>query len=91
MHNVALEPDEFTQDIMMTFVERAAAIRDRQVEPEIDNMLKITNEARKLALDPKLIDNDAPMSRKVEACAENVYNIYKNTTETRGTQLVFCD
>lgn len=91
MHNVALEPDEFTQDIMMTFVERAAAIRDRKVEPEIDNMLKITNEARKLALDPKLIDNDAPMSRKVEACAENVYNIYKNTTETRGTQLVFCD
>lgn len=91
MHNVALEPDEFTQDIMMTFVERAAAIRDRQVEPEIDNMLKITNEARKLALDPKLIDNDAPMSRKVEACAENVFNIYKNTTETRGTQLVFCD
>ena len=91
MHNVALEPDEFTQDIMMTFVERAAAIRDRQVEPEIDNMLKITNEARKLAFDPKLIDNDAPMSRKVEACAENVYNIYKNTTETRGTQLVFCD
>lgn len=91
MHNVALEPDEFTQDIMMTFVERAAAIRDRQVEPEIDNMLKITNEARKLALDPKLIDNHAPMSRKVEACAENVYNIYKNTTETRGTQLVFCD
>lgn len=91
MHNVALEPDEFTQDIMMTFVERAAAIRDRQVEPEIDNMLKITNEARKLALDPKLIDKDAPMSRKVEACAENVYNIYKNTTETRGTQLVFCD
>ena len=70
MHNVALEPDEFTQDIMMTFVERAAAIRDRQVEPEIDNMFKITNEARKLALDPKLIDNDAPMSRKVEACAE---------------------
>lgn len=91
MHNVALEPDEFTQDIMMTFVERAAAIRDRQVEPEIDNMLKITNEARKLALDPKLIDKDAPMSRKVEACAENVFNIYKNTTETRGTQLVFCD
>lgn len=91
IHNVALEPDEFTQDIMMTFVERAAAIRDRQVEPEIDNMLKITNEARKLALDPKLIDNHAPMSRKVEACAENVYNIYKNTTETRGTQLVFCD
>ncbi|MFQ8924373.1 MAG: SNF2-related protein [Hominilimicola sp.] len=91
MHNVALEPDEFTQDIMMTFVERAAAIRDRLVEPEVDNMLKITNEARKLALDPKLIDNDAPMSRKVEACAENVYNIYKNTTETRGTQLVFCD
>lgn len=91
MHNVALEPDEFTQDIMMTFVERAAAIRDRQVEPEIDNMLKITNEARKLALDPKLIDNHAPMSRKVEACAENVYNIYKNTTKTRGTQLVFCD
>lgn len=91
MHNVALEPDEFTQDIMMTFVERAAAIRDRLVEPEVDNMLKITNEARKLALDPKLIDNDAPMSRKIEACAENVYNIYKNTTETRGTQLVFCD
>ena len=91
MHNVALEPDEFTKNIMMTFVERAAAIRDRLVEPEADNMLKITNEARKLALDPKLIDNDAPMSRKIEACAENVYNIYKNTTETRGTQLVFCD
>ena len=91
MHNVALEPDEFTQDIMMTFVERAAAIRDRLVEPEVDNMLKITNEARKLALDPKLISEDAPMSRKVEACAENVYNIYKNTTETKGTQLVFCD
>lgn len=66
MHNVALEPDEFTQDIMMTFVERAAAIRDRLVEPEVDNMLKITNEARKLALDPKLIDNDAPMSRKLK-------------------------
>ncbi len=54
MHNVALEPDEFTQDIMMTFVERAAAIRDRQVEPGSTICLKSQTRARKLALDLNL-------------------------------------
>lgn len=91
INNETLDADDFTLDMMMTYVDRAAAIRDRRVEPDEDNMLKITNEARKLALDPQLIDISAPLSRKIEQCAENVYNIYMHTTERKGTQLLFCD
>ncbi len=91
MHNVALEADEFTLEEMMNYVDRAKDIRDKKVQPEEDNMLKITNEARRLALDPKLIDNNAPDSVKLQACAENVYNIYNQTMGTKGTQIVFCD
>lgn len=91
MHNVALEADEFTLEEMMNYVDRAKDIRDKKVQPEEDNMLKITNEARRLALDPKLIDNNAPDSVKLKACAENVYNIYNQTMGTKGTQIVFCD
>lgn len=91
IHNIALEADEFTLAEMMSYVDRATAIRDRLVQPEEDNMLKITNEARRLALDPKLIDNSAPDSIKINSCAENVYDIYCRTQDIKGAQLIFCD
>lgn len=90
-HNIALEADEFTLEEMMSYVERAKDIRNGNVNPEEDNMLKITNEARKLALDPQLICEEAAPSRKLEACAENVFSIYNATENIKGTQLIFCD
>lgn len=91
MHNIALEADEFTLDTMMTYVERAKDIRNGAVEPEEDNMLKITNEARKLALDPQLISPQAEASQKLASCADSVAAIYNRTTNIKGTQLIFCD
>lgn len=91
VHNEVVEPDEFIAFEMMKYVERAAAIRSGTIDPSEDNMLKITNEARKLALDPQLIDPDAPQSRKIELCADNIYKEYTAANDIKGTQLVFCD
>jgi len=89
----ASEPNEFIQDVMMEFVERAERIRNGMVDPSSDNMLKITNEARLLGTDPRLLDinsiND-PAS-KVNQCIENIYEEYLKSQDIKGTQIVFCD
>ncbi|WP_049785859.1 DEAD/DEAH box helicase family protein [Clostridium cellulovorans] len=90
---VASEPSEFTKDIMQDFVTRAERIRNGAVDPAFDNMLKITNEARILGTDPRLLvssaDND-PES-KVNKCIENIYEEYIKSQDIKGTQIVFCD
>ncbi|MCD8214323.1 MAG: helicase, partial [Clostridiales bacterium] len=92
-HNIATEPSRFQQDMVSDLAVRAKRIRDRQVRPEEDNMLKVTNEGRKLALDQRIANPllpDDPGS-KVNACIDNVFDIWKNTAEERSTQLIFCD
>lgn len=73
--------------------ERAEAIRKREVDSKTDNMLKITNEGRKLALDQRLLNNMLPdyEDSKVNTCANNIYKIWEETKDTKATQLVFCD
>ncbi|ERI90691.1 helicase protein [Clostridiales bacterium oral taxon 876 str. F0540] len=90
---VSSEPNEFIQDTMMEFVERAESIRNGMVDPSSDNMLKITNEARLLGTDPRLLDINAendPAS-KVNQCIENIYEEYLKSSDIKGTQIVFCD
>lgn len=84
---------EFTKDIMASFVERASDIRNGSVDPRIDNMLKITNEARLLGLDPRLLFADAPNEpdSKVNQCIEHVYEEYLENNLNKGTQIIFCD
>lgn len=89
----ASEPNEFIQDMMIEFVERAERIRNGMVDPSSDNMLKITNEARLLGTDPRLLDINAvndPAS-KVNQCIENIYEEYLKSKDIKGTQIVFCD
>ncbi len=90
---VVTKPSEFQKQILETFVERADKVRSRSVLPEQDNMLKITNDGRKMALDQRLIDDllpDNPES-KLNKCNDNVFKIWEETKEIKGTQLIFCD
>ena len=90
---VKLPPSELQRQMVAALGERAEAVRNRLVAPNEDNMLRITNDGRKLALDQRLIDPNLPENPndKVHACAENVYRIWNDTKEKRLTQLVFCD
>ena len=86
-------PSDFQRDLVADLGERAEAVRNREVEPREDNMLKITSDGRKLALDQRLSDPmlpDDPES-KVNACVRNVLQVWRDTEEIKGTQLVFCD
>lgn len=90
---VLTKPTEEQKDILLGLGIRAEAVRDRKVEATVDNMLKITNDGKKLALDQRLINEllpDDPDS-KVNACIKNIYNIWEKSIENRSTQLVFCD
>lgn len=92
-HNIAVKPSEEQKEIVAEFAKRAEAIRNENVDPTVDNMLKITNDGRKLALDQRLIDptlGDNPHS-KVNACIDNVIRIYEDTKDKKSTQLIFCD
>ena len=91
--NVALPPSPQQKQMVADLADRAEEIRAGNVDPTEDNMLKVTNDGRKLALDQRLIDPDLPENPndKVHACAENVYRIWNDTKEKRLTQLVFCD
>ena len=91
--NVALPPSHQQKQMVADLADRAEEIRAGNVDPTEDNMLKVTNDGRKLALDQRLIDPNLPENPndKVHACAENVYRIWNDTTEKRLTQLVFCD
>jgi N12 class adenine-specific DNA methylase len=92
-HNVKVSPSEIQSQMVASLAERAEKVRARAVEPNIDNMLKITNDGRKLALDQRLIDPMLPddPDSKVNACVDNVYRIWENHADTKAAQLVFCD
>ena len=91
--NVALPPSPQQKQMVADLADRAEEIRAGNVDPTEDNMLKVTNDGRKLALDQRLIDPNLPENPndKVHACAENVYRIWNDTKEKRLTQLVFCN
>ena len=92
-HNIKTKPSEIQTEMVASLAKRVEKVRARLVEPNIDNMLKITNDGRKLALDQRMIDPmlpDDPES-KVNACVDNVYRIWEEHADTKATQLVFCD
>lgn len=92
-HTVITKVSDEQKEILETFVERAERVKTRSVEPTEDNMLKITNDGKKLALDIRLFNpnaDDLPGS-KVNKCVDNVLNIYKETEESKSTQVIFCD
>ncbi|MCX7748219.1 MAG: DEAD/DEAH box helicase family protein [Clostridia bacterium] len=90
---VASEPIEFTLDEIANYGERAERIRNGNVDPSIDNMLKITTEARLLGTDPRLIypNADDDPNSKLNKCVDNIYQQYMNSIDIKGTQIVFCD
>lgn len=92
-HNVVIEPSEIQKELVKDLSERAEKIRNRMVDSSVDNMLKITNDGRKLALDQRLTNDmleDFEHS-KVATCADNIYSIWDKTSEEKSAQLVFCD
>ena len=92
-HNIKTKPSEIQTDMVAGLAKRAEKVRARLVEPNIDNMLKITNDGRKLALDQRLIDPMLPddPDSKVNACVDNVYRIWEEHADTKAAQLLFCD
>lgn len=92
-HNVAVKPSDIQKEMVEGLGKRAEAIRKKQVDSKTDNMLKITNKGRKLALDQRLLNELLPdfESSKVNICADNIYDIWEKYKEQKSTQLVFCD
>ena len=92
-HNVVIEPSEIQKELVKDLSKRAEKIRNRMVDSSVDNMLKITNDGRKLALDQRLTNDmleDFEHS-KVATCADNIYSIWDKTSDDKSAQLVFCD
>jgi N12 class adenine-specific DNA methylase/predicted nucleotidyltransferase len=91
--NVVLKPSDYQKEMIQSLAKRAKAVRDRLVEPYQDNMLKITNDGRKLALDQRLINDLLPDNEnsKASVCVEKAFEIWEQTKEQRSTQLIFCD
>ena len=92
-HNIKTKPSEIQTEMVAGLAKRAEKVRARLVKPQSDNMLKITNDGRKLALDQRLIDPMLPddPNSKVNACVDNVYRIWEEHADTKAAQLVFCD
>lgn len=92
-HNIKTKPSEIQTKMVAALASRAEKVRARLVEPNVDNMLKITNDGRNLALDQRMIDPMLPddPNSKVNACIDNVYRIWEEYADTKATQLVFCD
>ena len=92
-HNVVLKPSAYQVEMVKDLSERAERVRNRMVDSSVDNMLLITNDGRKLALDQRLINPMLPDDEngKVSACAKNVFEIWQRTAEQKSTQMVFCD
>lgn len=92
-HNEVAEPTQFQKDMVADLGERAEEVRKRTVDPSVDNMLKITNDGRKLALDQRMINPMLPddETSKVSVCADRVYDIWKDTADRKAAQLLFCD
>ena len=91
--NIVLKPSEYQQDMVQSLADRAEAVRDRKVQPNIDNMLKITNDGRKLALDQRLINDMLPdeENSKATTCVDKAFEIWEHTKEQKSAQLIFCD
>ena len=92
-HNEVIKPSRFQEDMVDSFAERAEKVRNGMVDATVDNLLKITNDGRKLALDQRLTDEllpDDPES-KVNTCLDNIHRIWEASKEQKSTQLVFCD
>ena len=92
-HNIALKPSEYQKEIVASLAERAEKVRNREVDSSVDNMLLITNDGRKLALDQRLVNPMLPSApnSKAAKCAENVFEIWQRTADKRSTQMIFCD
>ena len=92
-HNIKTKPSEIQKEMVAGLAKRAEKVRARLVKPNIDNMLKITNDGRKLALDQRMIDPMLPddPDSKVNTCVDNVYRIWEEYIDTKAAQLVFCD
>ena len=92
-HNIAVKPSEIQKEMVASLAERAERIRLGGVNPSVDNMLKITNDGRKLALDQRLINPLLPdfEGSKLNTCVENIFQIWKDTADKKSAQLVFCD
>ena len=91
--NEVLKPSQEQQKMVRAFAERAEAVRGGGVDPSVDNMLRITNDGRKCALDQRLLNDMLPDAEgsKVNRCVENAYEIWKNTMQEKSAQLIFCD
>ena len=92
-HNIAVKPSQIQKDMVASLAERAEKIRNGGVNASVDNMLKITNDGRKLALDQRMLNEMLPDDEgsKVNACINEVYRIWEENTDKRSTQLLFCD
>lgn len=92
-HNIVLKPSETQKEMVAGLSERAERVRNKMVDSSVDNMLLITNDGRKLALDQRLMNDMLPDSEtsKVGACADNVFDIWQRTAEQKSAQMVFCD
>ena len=92
-HNVAVKPSDYQKEMVESFAERADKVRGGSVDPSVDNMLKITNDGRKLALDQRMISPMLPdfEGSKINACVNNIYQIWEENADKKSAQLVFCD
>lgn len=92
-HNIAVKPSEMQKEMVASLAERAEQVRGGGVDSSVDNMLKITNDGRKLALDQRMLNDMLPdfEGSKINACVDNIYRIWKENTNKKSAQLVFCD
>ena len=92
-HNVAVKPSDFQKAMVAELGERAEKVRNNQVDASVDNMLKITNDGRKLALDQRMINPLLPdfEGSKINACIDNIFTIWQENSDKKSAQLVFCD
>lgn len=91
--NICVEPTPMQEMLVKSLSERAEKVQNGMVDPSEDNMLTITNDGRKIGLDPRLINPDIPddPNSKLNICVNNVYNIWEETQDKKSTQLIFCD
>ena len=92
-HNIAVKPSEMQKEMVASLAERAEKVRSGAVDSSVDNMLKITNDGRKLALDQRMLNDMLPdfEDSKINACVDNIYRIWAETADKKSAQLVFCD
>ena len=92
-HNIAVKPSEMQKEMVASLAERAEQVRGGGVDSSVDNMLKITNDGRKLALDQRMLNDMLPdfEGSKINACVDNIYRIWKGNADKKSAQLVFCD